>query len=384
MHIGIVLFNIPLSQSSGSCRYTSDLALALIGQGKVRVTIFTNWSSDRKQISDLRSEGIKIQEIKFPNLNSWECIAKKENSAFVNKIAHKYISAIIEEDKKHKIDLLNVQHAVESSFIGTAIKYTLGIPFVVTCHGSDTYELSDAKYRNKFSLVKYSDAVICVSPQVKENLLLMFNDKSDLNNRIKVIPPGVNRNIFISRNRPKKKQILFAGRLIDEKGIEEAIEVFLKLVKNKGFIDYKFVIAGFGILEEKLKRKYKHFIKNKTIKFVGSLPSIKLVSLMDESKILIFPSKWEEPFGMVVVEALSVGLPVVANDVGCIKEIFSKNCVAIANKNNWSDFGKIILNIISNKQKLESMSRVAKRCVKEYEWSVVVQKIINVYKNVIN
>lgn len=55
LNIGLILFNIPLAQTSGSCRYVSDLASALIKSG-AKVTIFTNWSSDRRHIIDLKKK----------------------------------------------------------------------------------------------------------------------------------------------------------------------------------------------------------------------------------------------------------------------------------------------------------------------------------------
>lgn len=382
LHVGLVLLNLPLDKTCGSCRHVGDLASALIKKG-IRVTIFASWSQDRKHVSDLKRKGIYIREINFPSLKSWGNFVNQKNSLFVNKGVFACIQSIISENKKHPIDVLNIQHLIGSPVVGAAIKHFLDIPFVLTCQGSDIYELSDKKYKNMFSLASVSDALICISPKVKKSILLM-NDQIKTVKKLLIIPLGVDKDVFRCFNRPRKNQVLFAGRLIREKGVDEAIKVFLSATNSKELSHYKLVIAGCGDLETSLKKKYASFIKEKRIIFLGPASQKKIVSIFNDSKVFLFTSTWEEPFGMVLTESLATGTPVLANNVGFVKEIISKEAGIVIPKNNWTKFAIELKKLLSDDKRWDYLSRGAKIASNRYDWDETVKAIIKVYESVIN
>ncbi len=246
MHIGLVLFNIPLSQGSGSCKYVEGLAFALRRKGH-SVTIFANTSFDYKQIISLKNEKIKVIEIYTPRLFSWQNTLKKENRDLLKQIFFSYTKIIFQEHKKKKIDILNFQHLIASPLIGITINYITDIPIIYTCHGTEIYELKNTQFIDKFKFVNNCEFIICPSSHSKKELLLLCG--SYLQSQVYVISPGVNFKIFCpSKLIPiskRKTQLLFAGRIEKEKGIEKAIKVFKKLVTIKRFNHYKLIIAGY-------------------------------------------------------------------------------------------------------------------------------------------
>ncbi|CAM4360335.1 Glycosyltransferase involved in cell wall bisynthesis [Pedobacter westerhofensis] len=104
---------------------------------------------------------------------------------------------------------------------------------------------------------------------------------------------------------------LYIGRLTEEKGLP----VLLKAFAASG---HSLNIVGTGPLEE-LVKEYSSGYSN--ISFLGAQPIEKVYEMMEKTRALIFPSVWYETFGMVVIEAFSRGVPVIASDLGNIKNL---------------------------------------------------------------
>lgn len=104
---------------------------------------------------------------------------------------------------------------------------------------------------------------------------------------------------------------LYIGRLTEEKGLP----VLLKAFAASG---HSLNIVGTGPLEE-LVKEYSSGHPN--ISFHGAQPIEKVYEMMEKTAALIFPSVWYETFGMVVIEAFSRGVPVIASDLGNIKNL---------------------------------------------------------------
>ncbi|MES1221843.1 MAG: glycosyltransferase [Bacteroidota bacterium] len=106
----------------------------------------------------------------------------------------------------------------------------------------------------------------------------------------------------------KKDHFLFVGRLSQEKGITLLLEAFIKT-------DYELHIAGDGPLKELVLEAC---ITNKRIKYLGRLDQQNVINAMHQCTALIFPSMWYEGMPMTILEAFSIGIPVIASDDGAM------------------------------------------------------------------
>lgn len=113
----------------------------------------------------------------------------------------------------------------------------------------------------------------------------------------------------------KKPYYLYIGRLTEEKGIPVLLEAFTAT-------GLPIHIVGTGPLEG-LVKDYGSRYKN--ISFLGAKPKKEVYELLDGATALIFPSVWYETFGMVIIEAFSKGVPVIASDLGNIKNMVNHN-----------------------------------------------------------
>ena len=101
--------------------------------------------------------------------------------------------------------------------------------------------------------------------------------------------------------------VLFAGRVVEAKGIREAIEAW-----RRSGSELPFVVAGTGPLRREIEAE--------GVEVLGWLDRRRLSAAYRRAAVLVMPSRWQEPFGIVGLEALTLGTPVAAWDSGGVRE----------------------------------------------------------------
>lgn len=164
------------------------------------------------------------------------------------------------------------------------------------------------------------------------------------------IPYAIDLNLFKPTKNKKnsKLKILHVGRIIEEKGIRDILEIASKFDKNK----VEFIFAGEGNLSGLIIEKEKKL----PVKYIGYVKEKELAELYKNCDIFILNSystdKWEEWYGRSLLEAMASGLAVIATDCVGPKEIIGKNKVGflIPQKNKKELYNK--LNILIKNKKL--------------------------------
>lgn len=109
--------------------------------------------------------------------------------------------------------------------------------------------------------------------------------------------------------------VLFIGRLVSDKGVDLVIDALDQLAREKIFL--KTTIIGDGPLRSTLQDKVRSAGLADWIQFTGTLPGDALQKQLSAARFTVVPSRWEEPFGLVAIEALACGsVPIVAHSGG--------------------------------------------------------------------
>ncbi|MCM8795686.1 MAG: glycosyltransferase, partial [Candidatus Omnitrophica bacterium] len=151
----------------------------------------------------------------------------------------------------------------------------------------------------------------------------------------KVIHFGINIEQFpYKRERCEKpKRLLYVGQIVPHKGVHTAIESLALLVKKYRYESLSLTIVGnldfFPSYVLYLKKLIKDNNLEKRVKFMGFLSREQILSVYYNHDIFLFPSCWDEPFGMVLLEAMSCGLPVVSTATGGSSEILEDGVNAL-------------------------------------------------------
>jgi len=215
--------------------------------------------------------------------------------------------------------------------------------------------------------------------------------------RISVIPPGIDTDLFKpARKDPaimkkyglkeKDINILFAGRLVYDKGIEDLIFAFNLLCRKHQNINL--LIMGQGPLKKRISLLAKRFNISRKIIFLGFLPYEKTPSYYNCADIFCTPSKitrfWQEQFGYVFAEAMSCGKPIVSTHAGSIPEV-TGGASLLVSPGNHLELSKALDRIISNKVLRTKMSKSARNiALKKYDAKKIAEKKIKLYEAIIH
>lgn len=146
-----------------------------------------------------------------------------------------------------------------------------------------------------------------------------------------VIPPGIDEGLIKAsppeslKDSSRGVRLVYAGRVVEEKGVHVAVEAMSYLVNKLGRKDVHLDIVGNGPGRyiSMLKEWASVFNVAGHVTIMGQLPLDQLMASYGSYHALLFTSLWDEPFGMTIIEAMSQGLPVVATDVGDVSEIIT-------------------------------------------------------------
>ncbi len=194
----------------------------------------------------------------------------------------------------------------------------LGVPVWIEVLGSDIFHLRNANRRKQIlDACKLSNGIICVAQHLKDTLV----DSGVEETKLHVVPNGIDSSVFkpVPEGR-RNNEVLWVGNLVDVKKPEAMLEVWQHLERQ----DLKLVIIGDGPLRKPLESKASTLQNIGRIEFLGNLPHAEVAQRMAQARLLCLTSR-SEGMPNVILEALASGLPVVATDVGGVKDML-KEC----------------------------------------------------------
>jgi glycosyltransferase involved in cell wall biosynthesis len=133
--------------------------------------------------------------------------------------------------------------------------------------------------------------------------------------RIRCLPPCVRLPERTPTPVPDNNELLFVGQLIKGKGVDLLLDAVARLP-----VPWRLTIAGDGNAREALEQRAAELELGSSVTFAGWVPREELDALYDHCRILAVPSRWAEPFGMIGLEAMHRGRPVVGFAVGGIPD----------------------------------------------------------------
>jgi len=201
----------------------------------------------------------------------------------------------------------------------------IAITFAQLCHKPVVFTHHDpfnyyVRYRNVFPKYKNLNWVLLSYAQ----RVMMPKDTNWVAN----VYHGLDMTKYKPNYQNNSKYIVFIGRLIEPKAVHLAIKATIIYNQNHPKSKLKLIIAGKYYSEKNIPKywltKVKPLIDNKYIKYIGIIRNIAAKNkLLGEAKVLIIPSVFEEPFGMVMIESLACATPVIGLDSGSIPEIIN-------------------------------------------------------------
>lgn len=360
-------------------RFILDLAKAL---GKYfDVTVLAPAALEAK--TEETMEGIKVIRYHYFPIHAWETLCYpgsivpriKEKKIRVLLVPFLFISLwwkLLRISKEYDVVQANwlIPQGIVQSFFSK--------PYLVTGHGSDITSLNNVFIKLfKRKCLKKAKAVTVVSNALKTEAKLIC-DTCEPN----VLSMGCNTRCFGREYRVdnlfgqnNEKVILFVGRLAEVKGVKYLIAAMKQ-------VNAKLVIVGDGTLKAELEKQAEE-IKDKVL-FMGAKSHNELKSIYASADIFVMPSittgtGQKEGFGLVLIEAMASGLPVIGSDSGGIPEIIEDGkCGFLVEEKNADDIAMKINYLIENPGVLSSMQSAAVERAGQYDYEVIGKKYADI------
>ncbi len=275
--------------------------------------------------------------------------------------------------KYEKIPLVHTYHTLFAEYV-----HYLGMPVVVT-----------KKMAEKVSAIFCNVCNHIISPSYDvKNELLRYGVKKE----ITILPTGIDDSSFKIGDRQKVREkynvkdderlLLFVGRLGKEKNIDFLLEALEKLVKNEKEC-YKLMLVGDGPYHEELAEKVKSSIIGKSVIFAGYVNRKEISDYYKASDMFIFSSLTETQ-GLVILEAMASGTPVVAIKASGVEDMIENEVSGILTKNDLEEFCYKIKEIFSNEELKNKI--VSNGLIKASTLSPegTAKKLLEIYEQLVN
>lgn len=387
MKILMLTWEYPPRVVGGISRVVYDLSHRLIKDGH-EVTVVTYRDGEVPYYED--DKGVKVHRvdnymIQPNNFIDW---ILQLNFNMVERA-----SQIIAE--QGKFDVIHAHDWLVANAAKT-LKHSFDIPIVATIHATEAGRNSgirepNQKYINdtEWMLTYEANEVIVNSNYMKSEVQRLFGLPFE---KINVVPNGVNLNKFTGMDRDysfrrkyamdNEKIILFMGRLVYEKGVQNLIAAMPKVLAS--YHDAKLVIAGKGGMLDELKAQADYLGISNKVYFAGYMNGKDVERMYKAADISVFPSTYE-PFGIVALEGMLAERPIVVSDAGGLGEIVEHRVTGMKSYcGNPNSIADSILELLFNPELCDNIVKNAKIKVKEnYNWQKIAQDTHFTYQKAI-
>lgn len=314
------------------------------------------------------------------------------------------------ERKNLEYDIIH-SHYWMSGIAGKDLKEQWGAPLVHMFHTlglmknriarGGEFE-GDYRIRGEREVLRHADKIIAATTAELAQLQWLYEVRTDY---ITIVPPGVDLEHFypIPKDEareylnipPDIKMILFVGRIEPLKGIDTLIKA-MALMREKGVMDkHKICLSVIGgdasisedVLSHEMTRLYElrqDLGLENNISFLGKRSQDSLPYYYSAANVVTMPSEYES-FGMVALEAMACGTPVVASQVGGLAYLIqdgetgfhipNQDPVALSDRLTW---------LVDDEDLHTCMGREAAAYARNYSWSKITDQIMEVYKEVVS
>jgi phosphatidylinositol alpha-mannosyltransferase len=199
---------------------------------------------------------------------------------------------------------------------------------------------------------------------------------------IRIVPNGCDVETFAraapAEHLPPGRRLLWVGRLDPQKGFPVAVEAFAELAPE--FEDLILVVAGDGRDRDAVAR-LRPDVQARVV-MLGSVPHERLPRYHAAAHVFVAPALGQESFGMVLVEAMAAGLPVVASDIAGYREVLRDDMEGILVPPGRPQLlASGIRRVLTDPVLAERLGREGSARAERYRWSVVVDQIESAYRD---
>ena len=407
----LMINHFPLA-GSGSGTYTRNLAVHLAELGHQVTVILPENTDDFEEVP-----GVRLHPVFFSAENdrgipedmraeapegalpfNFPCFTTHPRSTMsfgdltdeeLGMYTESFTKAIDEEIGRDRPDIIHGQHV----WILPSLAAGKGVPIVLTAHGTDLMGYDKWPDLREYAerVMAECRAVISIS---KDNCGLIRERFPDAEGKIVMMRNGYDPSVFYPEQSDRsdillrygvkkeehegKKLVCFAGKLTRFKGVDVLLDAF-RVIKDSRQ-DVFGIIVGDGEERESLKEKAA-CLGLSNVRFLGNVTMNELRKLYNIADVSVVPSR-REPFGLVALEAMACGIPVVASDQGGLPDFVNDAVGALAKPEDPDDLAEKILFVLSRREESGAAAwsgEIAGYARKHYAQDMIIKELEEVY-----
>jgi glycosyltransferase involved in cell wall biosynthesis len=278
--------------------------------------------------------------------------------------------ALVRVLRSESWDVLHAHWTLPQGIVGaSAMAFHRGRKprLIITAHGSDVLRLRgwfwDALNRHALSA---ADAVTVVGPELEDRVLGLGVPREHLCH----LPMGVdvaNRFLPGTPHESPGARILFVGRLVPEKGADLAIRALPAVLES--YPDAQLEIVGDGPERGRLENSAKLLNVSARVSFVGALPADALPPKYRAATLCVVPSR-SEGFGLVAIEAMACGCPVVVSDLPSLKKTaMDGDAAVVVPSENAMALAVAIVRLLDDRPRMALLATRGRIRAESYAWN---------------
>lgn len=273
-------------------------------------------------------------------------------------------------------DVIHAHTSYPDGFAASILGRLIKKPVVITEH-TGPFEMLLRYFFERWQThyaLRNCDSIITVSAFLKKRIA----EEEIEENKITVIPNGFNPlNFHLSMNKSThRNRILFVGFLVEVKGLGYLLDA-VKIIRERNK-DIKLEIVGVGPLEKSLKEIVGKLGIEENVTFYGFRPREEIARFINETDIVVLPSIYET-FGVVIIEAMAMGRPVVATRCGGPEDIVTEDTGMLVPSRDSAALANAIMSIFNDYKKYNSQ-RISEIARERFSFDEVDKRIIEIYK----
>lgn len=180
---------------------------------------------------------------------------------------------------------------------------------------------------------------------------------------------------ILKKYKMEKPFVIYTGSLYPHKNVERLVKAIKRI--NLRLV----VVCAKNVFWQRFKKKVKMLKAEKLVTLTGFVPDKDLVALYQQAEAFVFPSLLEG-FGLPGLEAMAVGLPVLAANSSCLPEVYGQAAVYF-NPLDVEEMARKIKKVVGSQKLKDKMVKLGYQQVKKYSWQKMARETVGVYKNLL-
>ncbi|MCX7800750.1 MAG: glycosyltransferase family 4 protein [Fimbriimonadales bacterium] len=317
----------------------------------------------------------------------------------LNRVTDKRVRQLLEDWRPGGQPTIFHAHDWLSLYAARELKYEYQLPMIATIHATEMgrnhgihNDMQRYIHEQEYWLTYEAWRVIVCSNYMRDEVIRAFSCPSD---KIDVVFNGIDASKFqfewTEEERkacrakfalPNEKIVVYVGRFVREKGIHvllDAASVVLAQEPNA-----KFVIVGGGN-RDKFEKFVRWYGLQEKVLFTGFMANRSLHEVYRVADVAVFPSLYE-PFGIVALEGMAAGVPVVASDAGGLREVVLHDATGtLSYAGNPESLAWAILRVLKDPERARRLAEKAKeRLRRDFDWDGLALQTASIYDRVWN